>query len=509
MSAKASTKAKGDASKHETIAPPVPPPLFDATSTTILSTARELIDASERLHDMIVQNVDPAVATFENTVLPIIHEENRLLCERQLVEFLASVSPSEDIRQAARTAKRLFAEFDARRMTRQDLYDLLSVVKGRAEITDVESRHFLDKLLSESSRHGLAVTSGRRTRLQEIDRELSMIETEYLHNLQPPEDLGICVEREKLEGVPRRFRIPPGDGECGNGGNVRLKVAGRMHLLDLLSHVKSHKAREKIYREYVSHHQSNATLFERAIILRHEKAQILGYRTYAEWSMTTKMEKDPRRIAEFLQDLLTTVRPARDSIVERWRLMKKEDLEELNEPDDGCFYAWDRPYYTKRMVEHRFALDLDTVKDYFPLEHTASCMLGIFGHLFGLHFVNTDELTDHASLVDGKRSPQVWHEDVLLFAVWDSPGSDRKDTDFLGYLYMDLYCRPGKRPGFADLPIRPVCDPCDIKRMKCKELTTIRDSFAKMECALSLQRDWYATLTSLRRENHAPYSMRM
>jgi metallopeptidase MepB len=173
--------------------------------------------------------------------------------------------------------------------------------------------------------------------------------------------------------------------------------------------------------------------------------------------MTTKMEKDPRRIAEFLQDLLTTVRPARDSIVERWRLMKKEDLEELNEPDDGCFYAWDRPYYTKRMVEHRFALDLDTVKDYFPLEHTASCMLGIFGHLFGLHFVNTDRIAHTCPQTGSKEHATVWHEDVLLFAVWDRAGREQKDADFLGYLYMDLYPRLGKVSGFSDLPIHPVC----------------------------------------------------
>jgi metallopeptidase MepB len=453
-----------------------------------MSTTRDLIDASERLHDTIVRTVDPAAATFKNTVLPIIHEENRLLCERQLVEFLASVSPSEDIRQSARTAKRLFAEFDTRRMIRQDLYGLFSTVNSREEITDVESRQFLDRLQSESSRHGLTARSGRRTRLQEIDRELNTIETEYLHNLQLPENLSICVEGEKLEGVPQRFWNPPGDGQCDNGSNVRLKVAGRMQLLDLLSHVKSHKTREKIYREYVSQHQSNVTLFERAIMLRHEKAQILGYGTYVEWSMTTRMEKNPRRIVKFLQDLLTTVQPAKDSIVEEWRLMKKQDLEELGEPDDGCFYVWDRPYYTKRMMERKFALNLDTVKDYFPLEHTASCMLGIFGHLFGLRFINTDEITDHYSPVDGTRLPKVWHEDVLLFAVWDSTGSDQKETDFLGYLYMDLYCRPGKRPGFADLPIRPVCNSCAVKRMNHKELMIIRDSFVKMEGALSPQR---------------------
>jgi metallopeptidase MepB len=88
-------------SVHETLQAPILSCRLDTTPTAILSTARKLIDASERLHDKIVRTVDQKTATFDNTILPIIHEENRLLRERQLVASLASVSPSEEIRQAA------------------------------------------------------------------------------------------------------------------------------------------------------------------------------------------------------------------------------------------------------------------------------------------------------------------------------------------------------------------------------------------------------------------------
>jgi metallopeptidase MepB len=192
-------------------------------------------------------------------------------------------------------------------------------------------------------------------------------------------------------------------------------------------------------------------------MLRYGKAQILGHTTYTEWLMATRMEKDPKRVITFLKDLLTTVGPAKDLIVEQWRQMKKEDLETIEQPDDGSFYVWDRFYYTKRMMESTFAFDSDTVKEHFPLEHTVSCMLGIFGHLFGLRFVNTDGIAHPCPQTDIEERATVWHEDVLLFAVWDHAGRDQEDADFLGYLYMDLYPRPGKIPGFADLPIHPVC----------------------------------------------------
>lgn len=507
MSANIPTNPKGNTSVHNALMPPIPSPCFDATSTTILSTARELIAASERLHDVIVRTIDPTAATFDNTVLPIIHEENKLLCERQLIEFLADVSPSEEIRQAACTAKRLFNEFDSRMSMRQDLYDLLFAVNSKAESMDLESRRLLDKLMLDSHRQGLAATSKQRERLLEIDAELNKIETEYLRHLQLAEHLNIRVAGKELEGVPQRFCGQSGNANCSGEDEAGLKVGDRMQLLNLLSHVKSHKVREKIYREYVSHHQSNATLFRRTIILRHEKAQILGYATYTEWSMAARMEKDPQRIVTFLQDLLTTVQPARDSIVEQWRLMKKEDMEALGEPDDDCLYVWDRPYYTKRMMERTFNLHSDTVKEYFPFEQTISCMLGIFGHLFGLRFVNTDEVTDPC--LPKKELPTVWHDDVFLFAVWDTADGGREDPEFLGYLYMDLYRRPGKRHGFADLPICPVRTRCAVERVSRKELTATRDSFTKMDRALSRQQDWFATSTNLRRVSHASYSMSM
>lgn len=456
MSAKVSINLERSVPVHDALSPPNLPPCFPATSTNILSTARELIAVSERLQDRIVRKVEPSAATFENTILPIIHEENKLLHERQLIEFVASVSPLEEIRQAARTAKGLFEEFDARTSMRRDLYDLISAVDSRAESMDLESRRLLDRLVAGFGRQGLAATPEDQERLQKIDAELSEIETEYMHNLQLAENIDIWLAEGELEGVPERFRNVSRDEDCSNDGKRRLNLGGRMQLLNLLSYAKNHKARETIYREFVSQHQPNATLFERAILLRHQKAQILGHATYTEWSMAARMERDPQKIVTFLQDLLTIVRPARDLIVEQWRLMKQGDLKALGEPDDNCFYAWDRPYYMNRMMERAFSLTSDAVKEYFTLEHSASCMLGIFGHLFGLRFVNIDELADSSPPTDSKRLPAVWHEDVLVFAVWNSTDSDQEDTDFLGYLYMDLYRRSGKRPGFADLPICPV-----------------------------------------------------
>lgn len=226
--------------EHEVLTPPVPPPYFDATPSSILSDTAELIKASEKLHDTIVQSIKPGAATFTNTILPMILEENKMLYERQLIEFYASVSPPADLRQAARSAKRLFAEFDARVSTRQDLYDLILAVSSKAENVDPESRRLMERLLLESKRHGLAIQPEHRERLHEVNKELERIESQYLEALQLPNDTGIWIGRKEFSGLPDRFHGEP------RGGGVRLKVGGRMQLIDLLAFVRGHKLRERI-----------------------------------------------------------------------------------------------------------------------------------------------------------------------------------------------------------------------------------------------------------------------
>jgi metallopeptidase MepB len=113
-------------------------------------------------------------------------------------------------------------------------------------------------------------------------------------------------------------------------------------------------------------------------------------------------------------------------------------------------------------------------------------MFGIFGHLFGLRFVNADGLDGPCRPIYDNQLPTLWHEDVLLFAVWDDTDCDQENAGFLGYLYLDLYFRPNKRPGFADLPICPVGTDCLTECMNCGRLTVTRDLFVKMDRALFL-----------------------
>lgn len=446
------------AAAHKSGTPPMSPPCFDATPESILLDAKSLIEASNLVQDAIVEAVKPEAATFTNTILPLVHQENKMLHQRQLIEFYSYVSPSEEIMHAARRARDMFAELDTRTSTRHDLYSLIIAVHARFQSLDTESQRLVDTMLSQCTRQGLGMRSEDRVRLQEIDSELRQIGDDYLDDLQRPRYIDLQGRRDGLEGVPQKLLSSLRDTANEPNGCLRLKIVGRTQLFDLLSHLDNHKMREKIYREFTDQHYSNAALLERATVLRSEKAQLLGFNSYAEWSMSSKMERDPKVIERLLSEFSGIVEPSRASIVRKWKHTKQEDLRSAGEPasDQGGFYLWDRPYYTRLMMKRDFAFEAEGLADYFPLEYTVSRMLGIFGHLFGLSFVNMREHTGSHSTTATVADKSMWNEDVILFAVWDSSESSHETTEFSGYLYMDLYARDGKRPGFSDLPIRPV-----------------------------------------------------
>ncbi|KAI7235205.1 hypothetical protein KC330_g4429 [Hortaea werneckii] len=109
----------------------------------------------------------------------------------------------------------------------------------------------------------------------------------------------------------------------------------------------------------------------------------------------------------------------------------------------------------QKMVEEYHDFDAGEISQYFEMSGTIQRTLGIFESVFGIMFAQLDDQNvDFLTNREGRQA-LTWHPDVLVFAVWDAPQCDVGEQPFLGYLYMDLFCRPGKRPGFSDLPISP------------------------------------------------------
>jgi metallopeptidase MepB len=193
-------------------------------------------------------------------------------------------------------------------------------------------------------------------------------------------------------------------------------------------------------------------LFKETVVLRDEAARLLGYPDHATLRIEDKMAKDPQTVNEFLGDLRSRLVAGGQKEVAHLRELKKSDVESRGMTFDGQYYLWDHRFYDRLMVEKEFSIDETKIAEYFPLQSTVAGMLKIFEELFGFVFVELGTEERARLSPTGKAEDITWHEEVILFSVWNDEG---QGDEFVGYLYLDLHPRLGKYGHAANFNLQP------------------------------------------------------
>ncbi|MEM7281311.1 MAG: M3 family metallopeptidase, partial [Pseudomonadota bacterium] len=166
----------------------------------------------------------------------------------------------------------------------------------------------------------------------------------------------------------------------------------------------------------------NSKIMVEILELRQEKAELLGFSNYAEYSLATKMAPDPDAVLEFLNDLVDKSRPA--AVKEFGSLASF--AQELGGPNP--LQPWDVAFYSEKLKKNRFDLTDDELRPYFPLPTVLTGMFTIVGKLYGISV--KEQTIDNA-----------WHEDVRFFDVHN------KDGEIVGSFFADIFARQKKRGG--------------------------------------------------------------
>ena len=440
-------------SKRDHPIPPAPPTCFIVTAQSILETTAIILATTAKLQDDLDERHTPETATFNDIVLPLGHDENERIHFCQQVEFLANVTLDDSLRATCREASKRFTHFETSTTQRTDLYRLVAAVSDKREVLTTERKRYFDQVLSSFEDPRGRMKASDMCNLELIDEELSLVKQEYLQTCR--RKIGVWLTQDELEGVD--FELLRENDRSEDGSKFRLSFQG-MRWWKALSTARRSETRRKIYTERAIAAKSNVPLLERTIVLRTQKAQLLGYDNHMEMTMRHNLIKSPAIVQNLLAGLERHLSPLKDHLSKRWRELKIKELYDRGEADDGKSYEWDRHYYTQKMVEECYGIDADEISQYFEMSGTIQRMLRIFEDVFGIRFAEIDDQSVEFLTNSQGRQALTWHPDVLVFAVWNAPQGDVDQQTFLGYLYMDLFCRPGKRPGFCDLPINPVSE---------------------------------------------------
>lgn len=292
-----------------------------------------------------------------------------------------------------------------------------------------EELRLTEKIYSDFSRNGATLPADKKQQLRELDQQLSVLSPQFSENvLKATNAFELWLEDEKdLAGLPEGVREAAAQAaeQKGQKGKWLFNLQAPSYI-PFLTYSDRSELREKIWRAASSKSFGgafdNQKIIQSIVTLKAQRAQLLGYKNYAEYVLEERMAQNSETVFGFLRNLL-----------EPSKLAAQKDLQEVKEfrkSLDGVneVKPWDFAYYSEKLKEQKYAFNEEELRPYFKLENVIE---GVFEHsrrLFGLTYKPVTHLP-------------VYHADVKVYEVHTETG------DYVGLFYMDFFPRETKKGG--------------------------------------------------------------
>jgi thimet oligopeptidase len=310
---------------------------------------------------------------------------------------------------------------------RQDIYAAVMEYEEKRKTAGVvlsaEAERYVEKTLLDFKRDGLQLQGEKRERLIELKKLVSEKEVMFQKNLN--EDTSkMAVSRDELEGMPDDFIDGLEDAEDGKKW-LTLKYPDLLPTMQKCKREATRKALDALRAGQCE--EANTPLLEDTLRLRREIAEILGYKTHADYQLEVRMSKKAAAVYEMYDKLVPRLMPPAQAELAVLKELKQQEKQERGEDFDGKINSWDFQYYNTLLKERKYTIDEDKVKQYFPLGKVKAGLLVAYQTILSLKFAKVENPRD------------LWHADVELYEVYDGPSGD-----FMGFFYLDLFPRDGK-----------------------------------------------------------------
>ena len=378
----------------------------------------------------IVNNAE--AATFENVI--VAFDNSSPILDRVAGVFynLTEAETTEELSALDMKLAPVISEHGDNISLNQALFQKIKAVYDQKESLNLtrEQERLLDKVYKDFVRSGANLDAEKQARLREINKQLSTLGITFGNNvLNENNEFKLYVEKEEdLEGLPEWFRQSAAAEAKADGQEGKwLFTLHNASRLPLLQYAANRELREKIYTAYINRGNNNDKNDNQKVItdivsLRLEKAKLLGFDCYSNFTLENKMAKDSKTVMDFLNNLWNYALPkAKAEAKELQKLMNKEGKGQK-------LAAWDWWYYTEKLRKEKYNLEEEDLKPYFKLENVREGAFTVANKLFGITLTKMEGVP-------------VYHPDVEVFEVKDADGSQ------LGIFYVDYFPRAGKRGG--------------------------------------------------------------
>jgi len=372
----------------------------------------------------IANNEEPA--TFENTLVAL--EKSGTLLNRTLAVFgaLSSAHTNETIQNVQTKVAPLLAELSDAMYLNTKLFDRIKYLHSNMESLglDAESKKLLQDYYEDFAIAGANLSDADKEKLKEYNSRLASLTTEYSRVLLAANNAGAVTftNKDDLAGISEDVLASLKNEE--GGWTIPLQNTTQQPLLQVM---ENRDSRQKLFEAawHRSDHGENDTraIAKEIVKIRAEKANLLGYKNYAEWSLQKTMAKTPENVFEFF-DALVPATTAKAKV-------EAQEIQEMiiSKGEDFTLEAWDWNRYAEMVRIAKYDLDEEQIKPYF--EMTTVLEKGVFyaaEKLYGITFKERFDIP-------------VYHEDVKVYELFEENGEP------LGLFYGDFFARPSKRGG--------------------------------------------------------------
>ena len=377
--------------------------------------------------------VSPAVAAdYDALSLELDVATERLGRAWSAISHLNAVANTPDIRAAYNEHLSAVTGFYTRLGAHRGLYAKYKAVAQSAQPMSSARRRALTNALRDFVLSGAELEGEPRERfaaLRERRAELSQRFSERV--LDATDGFTLDVGPERLGGLPDDvISAARATAEAAGVSGHRFTLHAPSYL-PVMRHAQDRELRRQMYTAYVTRASErgdtahdNSDIMAEILSLRQEEAQLLGHATFADLSLVSKMASSPQEVMDFLRDLARRARPQAQKDYDDVRSFAHTHLGLKD------LQAWDVPFASERLKESRYAYSESEVKSYFTVPRVLAGLFQIIETLFDVRIFE-----DRAA---------VWHPSVQFYQVQRVTSAG---TQVVAHFYLDLYARPGKRPG--------------------------------------------------------------
>lgn len=377
---------------------------------------------------------NPDKPTFDNTIINADEDNDGYygLLSRVSAVFsnLLSAETNDELDALAQKMQPILTKHANDVRLNKRLFERIRAVHRHHRKLSAEEKMLLDNCYDGFVRSGALLDDEGKERLRSLTEEAGVLSLQFSQNLLKENKAFTLhiTDEAQLAGLPETARAAAAATAKERG------LEGWVFTLDFpsyspfMTHADNRELRRQMYmaRNTVCTHdneRNNLEICKRLVNLRRETAQLLGYKTYAEYVLKHRMAGNARNVYKLLDDLIEAYKPT--------AVKEVEDIEKLAKKIEGKDFKvepWDFSYYSHKLQLKKFNIDAEMLRPYFELSNVIRGVFGLANRLYGITFKENKDIP-------------VYHPDVKAYEVFDNDGS------YLAVFYADFHPRKGKQGG--------------------------------------------------------------